>query len=114
MVLGRLDRARPQVMIEAKVIEFQDGSDQALGVTWNFAPTGTTAGVTLAVPSSPAHGTFSDIVFGRISRSDIALTATLDAAIQENKAHLLACPQDISCWTTTRRRSSSATRSPTC
>ena len=92
-VLGRLDRARPQVLIEAKVIEFQDGSDQALGVTWNFAPTGTTAGVTLAKPSSPAHGTFSDIVFGRISRSDIALTATLDAAIQENKAHLLAAPK---------------------
>ena len=72
-MLGRIDQARPQVMIEAKVIEFQDGSDQALGVTWNFAPGGTTAGIKLATPSSPTHGTFSDIVFGRISRSDINL-----------------------------------------
>ena len=92
-LLARIDQARPQIMIEAKVLEFQDGSDQALGVSWNFAPGGTTAGIKLSTPSSPTHGTFSDIVFGRISRSDINLTATLDAAIQQNKASLLAAPK---------------------
>jgi type II secretory pathway component GspD/PulD (secretin) len=92
-LLARIDQARPQIMIEVKVLEFQNGSDQALGVSWNFAPNGTTAGIKLAAPSSPTHGTFSDIVFGRISRNDLNLTATLDAAIQENKASLLAAPK---------------------
>lgn len=89
--LARIDIAPPQVLIEAKVVEVSDDVDNTLGVLWDFS--GTKANFTLDTPSPADRGNFGTIVFGRLTRDAIGISAKLDALFKDNKAHLLANPK---------------------
>jgi type II secretory pathway component GspD/PulD (secretin) len=90
-LLGEIDTAAPQVLIEAKVVEMSLDLSTRLGVNWDFAPTGTTAQFTLGTPQR--KGPPESVIFGRLNRAPIQFDATLDAAIQHDRAKLLANPR---------------------
>lgn len=90
-VLARIDTAPPQVLIEAKVVEVSTDVDNTLGVLWDFS--GTKANFTLDTPSPADRGNFGTIVFGRLTRDAIGISAKLDALFKDNKARLLANPK---------------------
>jgi general secretion pathway protein D len=90
-LLAAIDTAAPQVLIEAKVVDVSHDVSSQIGVAWDFAPTGTTAQFTLGAPAP--KGPPESVIFGRLSRSPIQFSATLDAAIQHNKARVLANPK---------------------
>ncbi len=89
--LARIDTAPPQVLIEAKVVEVSTDVDNTLGVLWDFSST--KANFTLSTPNPPDRGNFGTIVFGRLTRDAISISAKLDALFKDNKAHLLANPK---------------------
>jgi type II secretory pathway component GspD/PulD (secretin) len=89
--LARIDIAPPQVLIEAKVVEVSADADNTLGVLWDFSST--RANFTLGTPSPPDRGNFGTIVFGRLTRDAIGISAKLDALFKDNKARLLANPK---------------------
>ncbi|MCS6830519.1 MAG: secretin N-terminal domain-containing protein [Armatimonadota bacterium] len=89
--LARIDTAPPQVLIEAKVVEVSTDVDNTLGVLWDFS--GTKANFTLGTPAPPDRGNFGTIVFGRLTRDAIGISAKLDALFKDNKARLLANPK---------------------
>ncbi|GIV21599.1 MAG: hypothetical protein KatS3mg023_3350 [Armatimonadota bacterium] len=89
--LARIDIAPPQVLIEAKVVEVSTDADNTLGVLWDFS--GTKANFTLDTPNPPDRGNFGTIVFGRLTRDAIGISAKLDALFKDNKARLLANPK---------------------
>lgn len=89
--LARIDIAPPQVLIEAKVVEVSTDVDNTLGVLWDF--TNTKANFTLDTPNPPDRGNFGTIVFGRLTRDAIGISAKLDALFKDNKARLLANPK---------------------
>ncbi|HLJ56246.1 MAG TPA: hypothetical protein VKT77_14490 [Chthonomonadaceae bacterium] len=90
-LLTEIDVPVPQVLIEAKILDISEDASRAIGITWDFAPTGTTSSFTLGKPTS--HGKWTDVVFGRLSRDAISFNAALEAAILQNKARLLASPK---------------------
>ncbi len=89
--LARIDIAPPQVLIEAKVVEISSDVDNTLGVLWDFS--GTRANFTLDTPAPADRGNFGTIVFGRLTRDAIGISAKLDALFKDNKARLLANPK---------------------
>jgi type II secretory pathway component GspD/PulD (secretin) len=89
--LARIDTAMPQVLIEAKVVEVSTDADNTLGVLWDFSST--KANFTLSTPNPPDRGNFGTIVFGRLTRDAIDISAKLDALFKDNKARLLANPK---------------------
>ena len=89
-LLGELDLPAPQVRIEAKILDLNEGVSSAIGVSYDTAPGGKTATFKLDKPLSKGKG--NEIFFGRLSRDPITFTAALDAAIQKNWARLLASP----------------------
>lgn len=89
--LARIDVAPPQVLIEARVVEVSNDLDDTLGVLWDFS--GTKANFTLSTPNPSDRGNFGTIVFGRLTRDAIGISAKLDALFKDNKAHLLANPK---------------------
>jgi len=89
--LARIDTAPPQVLIEAKVVEVSTDVDNTLGVLWDFSST--KGNFTLSTPNPPDRGNFGTIVFGRLTRDAISISAKLDALFKDNKAHLLANPK---------------------
>jgi type II secretory pathway component GspD/PulD (secretin) len=90
--LARIDIAPPQVLIEAKVVEVSAQTPTTrLGVLWDFSST--RANFTLGTPSPPDRGNFGTIVFGRLTRDAIGISAKLDALFKDNKARLLANPK---------------------
>jgi len=89
--LARIDTAPPQVLIEAKVVEVSTDVDNTLGVLWDFSST--KANFTLSTPNPPDRGNFGTIVFGRLTRDAIGISAKLDALFKDNKARLLANPK---------------------
>ena len=105
-VLEEIDVPPIQVLIEAKIIDIQSKAYENFGTTYTVthAPVATNQGLfgrnvgmdeslvnttTMAGPSSSLSG-------GQISITTImkglTVTATIDALIQQNKAHLLASP----------------------
>jgi type IV pilus assembly protein PilQ len=90
-ILEQLDLPAPQVLIEAQILDINEGFSSALGVAYDFAPGGKTAKFTLDRPRAKGRG--DEIVFGRLSRDPITFNAALDAAIQRNQARLLASPK---------------------
>ena len=90
-ILEQLDLPAPQVLIEAQILDLNEGFSRALGVGYDLAPSGKTARFTLDKPKADGKG--NEIFFGRLSRDPIAFNATLDAAIQKNQARLLANPK---------------------
>jgi type II secretory pathway component GspD/PulD (secretin) len=89
--LARIDVAPPQILIEAKVVEISSDADNTLGVLWDF--TNTRANFSLSTPNPPDRGNFGTIVFGRLTRDAIGISAKLDALFKDNKARLLANPK---------------------
>ena len=90
-LLKEIDTPAPQVLIEAKILDMSEDASRAIGITWDFAPTGTTGKFSLDKPKS--NGKWNEIVFGRLSRDVINFNAALEAAILQNKARLLASPK---------------------
>ncbi len=103
-LLKVVDLPPPQVLIEAKIVDITSKDLQNLGVTWQidyspgdglfdrkslaserFKGTGTFAG-----PSSSISG--GQFKIDNLTLKGITATATLDALIQDQKAHLLASP----------------------
>jgi type II secretory pathway component GspD/PulD (secretin) len=92
--LKQIDLPAPQVLIEAKIIDMSEETAEQIGVSWDFAPNGTTATFRLDRPASPNEGKpWPQVVFGRLTRDPIEFTALLEAAITNDKAHLLASPR---------------------
>ncbi len=90
-LLEQLDLPAPQVLIEAQILDINEGFSSALGVTYDLAPGGNTAKFTLDKPKAKGRG--DEIIFGRLSRDPITFNAAIDAAIQKNQARLLANPK---------------------
>lgn len=90
-LLKEIDTHAPQVLIEAKILDISEGASRAIGITWDFAPSGTSAQFKLDKPKS--EGKWNEVVFGRLSRDVINFNAALEAAILNNKARLLASPK---------------------
>lgn len=90
-LLEQLDLPAPQVLIEAQILDINEGVSSTLGVSYELAPGGKTVKGTLDKPKG--SGRFDEIVFGRLSRDPITFNATIDAAIQKNQARLLANPK---------------------
>lgn len=119
-LIGKLDKATPQVLIEARVLEATRSFAQSLGIEWGFyrnfkigpggdhstnpisiftnAATGTNLGTPAEVPmamSFPASGTgLSGIGFmlGSIA-NNLALNMRLTAAENEGKTRILSSPR---------------------
>lgn len=89
-LLQQLDLPAPQVRIEAKILDLNEGVSSAIGISYDTAPGGKTA--TFKLDKPPSQGTAAEMAFGRLSRDVISFTAALDAAIQKNNARLLANP----------------------
>lgn len=89
--LARIDVAPPQILIEARVVEISADVDNTLGVLWDFSAT--RANFSLSTPNPPDRGNFGTIVFGRLTRDAINVSAKLDALFKDNKARLLANPK---------------------
>ena len=94
--LKEIDTPAPQVLIEAKILDISEGASRAIGVTWDFAPSGTSGKFNLGKPKS--EGKWNEVVFGRLSREVINFNAALEAAILNNKARLLASPKIIALY----------------
>ena len=90
-LLKEIDVPSPQVLIEAKIVDLSTGVSSQLGITWDFAPNGTTGNFKLDTPVR--KGSYDSVVFGRLSRGPINFNATLEAAISNNQARLLATPR---------------------
>lgn len=90
-LLEQLDLPAPQVLIEAQILDLNEGTSSALGVSYDLAPGGNTAKFKLDRPKSEGKG--NEIFFGRLTRDPITFNAALDAAIQKNQARLLANPK---------------------
>lgn len=90
-LLARLDLPAPQVTIEAHILDITEGARRAIGVSYDLSPNGNTGKFTLDTPKS--QGTFPEMVFGRLTRDPIQFNAALEAAIQQNRARLLASPK---------------------
>lgn len=89
--LARIDVAPPQILIEARVVEISADVDNTLGVLWDFSAT--RANFSLSTPNPPDRGNFGTIVFGRLTRDAINVSAKLDALFKDNRARLLANPK---------------------
>ena len=108
-LLKAIDKAPQQVLIEAKIVDITSKDLQNLGVTWqvDFSPgkglfsrhnvetvserlKGT---ATIAGPSSSLSG--GQFKLDALTLKGISATATLDALIQDQKAHLLASPSIV-------------------
>jgi len=95
-ILAKIDLPAPQVLIEAMLLDCSSGFSSQMGVSWDFAPNGTTANFNLGTPSQ--KGNWDSVAFGRLSRSPIQFNATLQAAIQKNTARVLASPNLIALY----------------
>jgi type II secretory pathway component GspD/PulD (secretin) len=92
--LNQIDLPAPQVLIEAKIVDMTEGTAQDIGVSWDFAPSGTTARFKLGSPASPNEGKeWPQVIFGRLTRDIVSFNATLEAAVRDNKARILASPR---------------------
>ncbi|MCW3051926.1 MAG: type secretion system protein [Chthonomonadales bacterium] len=90
-ILKEVDVRSPQVLIEVQVMELTEGLTNKLGIGWDFAPNGPTAEFTLGTPKQ--KGSWDSVAFGRLDRTAINFTATLQASLQNNKAKMLASPR---------------------
>ncbi len=99
-----VDQAPQQVLIEAKIVDITSQDLDNLGVTWQFdynpgtglfnrkslAQERLTGGGNYAGPSSSLNA--SQFELNTLSIKDLTISATIDALIQDQKAHLLASP----------------------
>ncbi|WP_395144052.1 type II secretion system protein GspD [Armatimonas sp.] len=92
-ILEQLDLPAPQVLIEAQILDINEGFSSALGISYDLAPGGKSTSLTVEKPLPERKG--NDILFGRTTRSPITFNAAVDAAIQKNQARLLANPKLI-------------------
>lgn len=90
-LLEQLDLPAPQVLIEAQILDVNEGYSSALGITYDLAPGGKSTSLTVDKPLPERKG--NDILFGRTTRGPISFNAAIDAAIQKNQARLLASPK---------------------
>lgn len=106
-VIEAIDVQPIQVLIEAKLVDITSKDLENLGVTWSadYKPVGDVKGLfgrntgyqeelktttTLAGPSSSLSG--GQFKIDTLTFKGLSITATLDALIQDQKAHLLASP----------------------
>lgn len=106
-VLGDTDIAPIQVLIEAKLVDITEKDYQNFGVTYtlDYKPAGNIKGLfgrsttyqeelaggqTMAGPSSTLSG--GQLKITTLTLKGLSGTVTIDALIQDNKAHLLASP----------------------
>lgn len=90
-VLEEIDTTAPQVLIEAKVIDASTEFSKQLGLLYDFNPNGPTFQFKLGnTDNSTSSG-----ALGRLNHTSIDFNATLNAAIQNNRAKLLASPKII-------------------
>jgi len=119
--IADLDQPPHQILIEARMVEIEDSDLTAFGITWNsnlsligsgegkgplgtrtFTPPGA-ASATTATTSSPSTDfqlnlseTSADITGGQIvygfTWRRAHITATIDALVRTNRAHILASP----------------------
>ncbi len=107
LLLGGIDVAPQQVLIEAKIVDITSKDLRNMGVTWSadWKPIGDTRGIfhrgtrfqeegkvtqTLAGTSSTLSG--GQFKVDTLTFKGLTVTATLDALVQDQKAHLLASP----------------------
>lgn len=106
-LLKELDTAPQQVLIEAKIVDITSKDLNNLGVTWSadYKPIGATKGLfgrstglqeeakgTLALPGTSSSLSGGQFKIDTLTFKGLSITATLDALIQDQKAHLLASP----------------------
>lgn len=106
-LIKSIDIAPEQVLIEVKIVDITSKDLQNLGVTWqaDYKPAGNVKGLfgrttkyqeelkattTVAGPSSSLSG--GQFKIDTLTFKGLSLTATLDALVQDQKAHLLASP----------------------
>ncbi len=106
-LIKNIDIPPQQVLIEVKIVDITSKDLQNLGVTWSadYKPAGELKGLfsrktrfqeelktttTVAGPSSSLTG--GQFKIDTLTFKGLSLTATLDALIQDQKAHLLASP----------------------
>ncbi len=107
LLLEAIDMAPQQVLIEAKIVDITSKDLRNMGVTWSadWKPIGITKGLlgrktgfqeegkitqTLAGTSSSLSG--GQFKIDTLTFKGLSVTATVDALIQDQKAHLLASP----------------------
>jgi len=86
-LLEQLDLPAPQVRIEAKILDLNEGVSSAIGISYD-----TTKPVAARLDRPKSEGTLPEMLFGRLTRDSLSFSAALDAAIQKNHARLLANP----------------------
>ena len=79
-LLNNLDRKRPQIMVDVKLVEIDRQKVKDLGFTWEVG------GVTGAI-------TFGELSLGGTMERQDLVEVTLNALTRENKAHLVGNPR---------------------
>lgn len=106
-LLDQLDVAPQQVLIEAKIVDITSKDLHNIGVTWtaDYKPAGDVKGLfdrdtkfqeqlkgTMALPGTSSALSGGQLKLDALTFKGLSITATLDALIQDQKAHLLASP----------------------
>lgn len=78
----KLDTPRPQVRVEAMILDVSENGLKELGVQWSWNKVGITE-------ASPTPGIMQ---FGKFTRSGMSLEATISALVTDGNARLLAKP----------------------
>jgi len=103
-LLKNVDQAPRQVLIEAKIVDMTSKDLKNLGVTWtaNYSPghgifdrvtnTPETLAMTQTLPGTSSTLTGGQFKLDSLVMKGLTATATIDALIQDQKAHLLASP----------------------
>lgn len=106
-LLKDIDTPPQQVLIEAKIVDITSNDLQNFGMTWSntYAPAGENGGLftrdvsqqetlqsTFRLAGSSTSLSGGQFTLDTLSLKGFTLTSTLDALIQDQKAHLLASP----------------------
>jgi len=106
-LMAKLDEAPRQVLVEAKIVDMTSKDFHNLGITWtaDVKPAGSRKGIfhrstaaqeeikgtlTLAGTSSSLSG--GQFKLDTLTMKGLSVTATIDALVRDEKAHLLASP----------------------
>jgi Flp pilus assembly secretin CpaC len=99
-ILGQVDKQAPEVQIEVKIIELQEGVGRQLGVNWKGNKQSGNRKGTLGFDNAPGssskvHGVHlpSNLLNGVIVDGIDALTVSISALIQKGQAKIMAEPK---------------------
>lgn len=106
-LLKKMDEPPSQVLIEAKIVDITSKDLHNLGITWtaDWQPAGGRGGIfhratsfderlktTMSLAGSSSSLSGGQLKLDALTLKGLSVTATLDALIQDQKAHLLASP----------------------